>query len=45
MGDAMATPMNNANHTSTKRAKNLCVAAFVMWRIIAQANFLFSQAS
>ena len=43
MGDAMATPMNNANHTSTKRAKDLCVAAFVMWRIIAQANSLFSQ--
>ena len=43
MGDAMATPKNNANHTSTKRAKDLCVAAFVMWRIIAQANSLFSQ--
>ena len=43
MGDAMATPMNNANHTSTQRAVILCVAALNMWRIIAEANSLFSQ--
>ena len=44
MGDAMATPMNNANHTNTSRANDLCVAALNMWRIIAEANPLFSQA-
>ncbi len=44
MGDAMATPMNNANHTNTRRANDLCVAALNMWRIIAEANPLFSQA-
>jgi len=44
MGDAMATPMNNANHTNTRRAMDWCVAALNMWRIIAEANLLFSQA-
>jgi hypothetical protein len=44
MGEAMATPMNNANHTNTRRANDLCVAALNMWRIIAEANPLFSQA-
>ena len=44
MGDAMATPRNNANHTNTRRANDLCVAALNMWRIIAEADPLFSQA-
>jgi hypothetical protein len=36
MGDAMATPMKSANHTSTKRAMNLWLVALVMWRIITE---------
>ena len=44
MGEAMAAPMNNANHTSTQRAIVLCVATLSMWRIIAEAKSLFSQA-
>jgi len=43
MGDAMARPMNKANHTSTQRAVILCVATLNMWRIIAEAISLFSQ--
>jgi hypothetical protein len=38
MGDAMATPMKSANHTSTRRAINLWVAALYMFRIIAEVN-------
>jgi hypothetical protein len=38
MGEAMATPMNNANHTSTRRAINLWLVVMNMCRIIAQAN-------
>ena len=38
MGDAMATPMNSANHTSTSRAINLWVTALDMYRIIAEVN-------
>jgi hypothetical protein len=40
MGEAMATPMNNANHTNTRRAIDLCVVALNMCRIIAEANSL-----
>ncbi len=42
MGDAMATPMNNANHTNTRRAMDWCEVALNMCRIIAEANPLFS---
>jgi hypothetical protein len=42
MGDAMATPMNNANHTSTRRAINLWFARLNMYRIIAEANWIIT---
>ena len=35
MGDAMATPKNKANHTSTSRAKDWWVAALIMCHIMA----------
>lgn len=38
MGDAMATPMNSANHTSTRRAISLWVTDLYMFRIIAEVN-------
>jgi hypothetical protein len=38
MGEAMATPMNSANHTSTRRAIDLWFVVMNMCRIIAQAN-------
>jgi hypothetical protein len=38
MGDAMATPMNNANQTNTKRAVNLWFEALNMCRIMAEEN-------
>ena len=36
MGDAMATPIKSANHTSTRRAMKLWLVALVMWRIITE---------
>jgi hypothetical protein len=36
MGDAMATPMNKANQTNTKRAVNLWFKALNMCRIMAE---------
>ena len=36
MGDAMATPMNKANQTNTKRAVNLWFEALNMCRIMAE---------
>ena len=38
MGEAMAAPMNSANHTSTRRAMSLWFLELNMSRIIVEVN-------
>ena len=38
IGEAMATPINSANQTSTMRAKSLWLVALVMRQIIAELS-------